>query len=73
MALIAAYREKKPSYGCIVCVCCGVCGREDHGIFDVNNMKYFPALLLAGPDFLRYKKLLRNVYVRKMYSFFENS
>lgn len=57
--------RKEPSYGCIVCVCSSVCGREDYGIFDVNNMKCLPALLLAEPGFLRYKKLLRNVYVRK--------
>ena len=32
-------------------MCGSVRGREDHGIFNVNNMKYFPALLLAESVF----------------------
>ena len=65
--------RKEPSYGCIVCVCSSVCGREDYGIFDVNNMKCLPALLLAEPDFY----VIRNYSVMFMYekmdSFFGNS
>ena len=44
-------------------MCSGVCGREDHGIFDVNNMKCLPALLLAEPDFY----VIRNYSVMFMY------
>ena len=71
VALIVS--RKEPSYGCIVCVCSSVCGREDYGIFDVNNMKCLPALLLAEPDFY----VIRNYSVMFMYekmdSFFGNS